>query len=1257
MTYQTMHYYCSYVGVLSIFFYSNMSDDKVFKVPCFGQPFQLGMLYDCRSHQLVPGPTLWESDILKNAFVSRVSPQSRYEVFTSDSLEDKMAILGVDSNLKFSLMTGLVSPSGTGKFIEDQKSSKKQARVTLKYESTSKFEEISLAQVSKELHRDISTEMTATHFVSGIEYGTEAVFVFDRDVDEKEVYGDVESDLKFTIDSLSRVPVDEGDSVCTSEIDEEEVRKVRCTFYGNHSSFKSRMTFEDAVKVYKEHKKNEESHEGEVPMKVWLHPLSTLDPNIERPVREISAQVTDELQSIMANFNVFETRLSDLLVSNVCSTFSGLKTQISRCGKAVSDYKKKLLKTLSSLLPVVRGGDEEEGKLSDVLEKVSSSPFQQVYLSSWISGKEKEMKLLSTYLEYFKNIQLVLSLEDLDSVINSLEYDRVVCFSLKTDGNQDDLVEQMYAFLRTGDWTQEHLGAQPWYENPKITNDIKSKARNFRGLLKANENDGSAKFIFTNVHKSTGENVVGIQLYEDGHPTDFDPPGKPEKPRATEKSDSSITLGWKESPHGISSIQKYTVHFQPAASDTSREWTSVQTAGPERVVTVVGLDAKTAYLFKVNSECKAGMSAISDTSDRIVTDVPATCPLSGRYSSESDRLHDRKDDESDSQSNEASGSPSSLVKTSTPVNNGNSSENKKVTAGKNPSHPIRERNGASRCAEASNSKGTAFFVPYRLADSMLSSSRKITSGSPSIYKLPIRMRMRREISMIARQSIGKPKRGKGVLTEKVLMVVGATGAGKSTLINGMVNYLLGVEWKDDFRFKLIEEREVSQANSQTKDITAYTFYPMKGSAIPYKFTIIDTPGFGDTEGLKRDKFITSQIKEFFSIPPPNGIDHLDGVGFVTQASLARLTPPQEYIFDSVLSIFGNDVSKNIFMMLTFADGQHPPVLEAIKKANIPCDKYFKFNNSALFAENTETEESFDAMFWKMGFRSFQDFFAEFAKSQSVSLRLTKEVLKEREQLQTLIEGLNPQITMGLSKIEEMRQEELVLQYHEKEIETNREFVYTVDITKPHEIDLKGTGRHTTTCLRCNFTCHKDCAYANDSDKRSCSAMGSSGNCDVCTMHCHWSEHKNLPYLIEYENVTETRTSDDLKKKYETAVSGKTRVEGMIVQLEDFLQDVHSRVMTMIYQAQQSLFRLDEIALKPNPLTQVQYLELLIQSEKNEAKPGWKQRTEYYEEAKRQAEFMSKVKDLNEAEREIQETARKGEGWFQRFRFWLTSARK
>lgn len=47
--------------------------------------------------------------------------------------------------------------------------------------------------------------------------------------------------------------------------------------------------------------------------------------------------------------------------------------------------------------------------------------------------------------------------------------------------------------------------------------------------------------------------------------------------------------------------------------------------------------------------------------------------------------------------------------------------------------------------------------------------------------------------------------------EKTIMLVGATGSGKSTLVDGIVNYVMGVHFEDPFRFTLIQlgDEEIS----------------------------------------------------------------------------------------------------------------------------------------------------------------------------------------------------------------------------------------------------------------------------------------------------------------------------------------------------------------------------------------------------------------------------------------------------------------
>jgi hypothetical protein len=399
--------------------------------------------------------------------------------------------------------------------------------------------------------------------------------------------------------------------------------------------------------------------------------------------------------------------------------------------------------------------------------------------------------------------------------------------------------------------------------------------------------------------------------------------------------------------------------------------------------------------------------------------------------------------------------------------------------------------------------------------------------------------------------------------EKTIMILGATGAGKSTMINALVNYYYGVQWDDSFRLKLITEEDEgdagiakSQAKSQTSWSTAYTLHNQPGCSLPFTLTIIDTPAYRDSEGIQRDAEITKQIRELFTIQGDNGVDHIDAIGFVVQSSVARLTHTQRYVFDSVLSLFGKDIPTNIMLIITFCDGQSPPVLTAVKEANVPFGGSFKFNNSSLFAKNKATENpdnsagEFDLMFRKLGVSSLERFFIEFQKVQPVSIFLTQETLKERHRLETTVQGIQPQIQFGLSKLHTLRQEAAVMKKHAADITDNKDFTYKVRVQKSRKVDLK-PGEYITNCIQCHHSCHYPCGIPQDADKRNCAAI-TGDSCTVCPGKCHWNKHFNEPYRFENYVEEETRTAKETLERYEAAQKGLKSKKGILeLLLDDF----------------------------------------------------------------------------------------------------------
>ena len=1393
------------------------------------------MLYDCRTDSLIPGVTLWGSEALGNAMSKTPLETSDFEVVAEDTLSKKISCLGVDASLQLSLLSGMVNVGGAAEFLNDHKSSKRQVRVTLNYKSTTKFEQLTMSQLAmrKFEYEDVFDRDIATHVVTGIVYGADAFFIFDREVKGRE-NKDIQGTLKVKVGELPglKKPVVSFVKMDTTDKSEEN---LQCRLYGDFNLPKYPATFHDATTIY--HELPELLKENSVPKKVLLYPLGKLDSRIQRIACDISSSLIDELRHLLESLHDATMRSNDLIRTEVCSKFFSLKKELENLNSLINCYKAVLKKTLATLLPKVRCGKTNEAELARIIMTNSQSPFGSQSLSSWISKKESEVKILDTYFEHLKKLQqvhLAFGPGEVEVFINDLE--TVVCFDFALSWGRDVQLEKMEAYIHGREVSQIKKPSQPWYRNHILMQEMRQQFRCFRKFVAANHSrqDDSVKYVVTNRECETADEFNFIFLYERSRcTTAFKLPSQPSGLQATIISCNSLCLKWDKPKHGAEHVSSYIISYR-SVNDPPDHWSSetipdaaqssiltnlvpgsvyclkvrAETAAgcsqesevyetntlppskpgtpqvlyitpnsvqltwekPKHGVELVqsytitcylpqgkskiykflnplvnadlsGLTPQTLYAFKVRAESATGPSPDSDPSDFIETGMPVSQPgvpyakhlthnsilltwekpkhgaktITGykvfyraihetgnwktfrvvssveRCTCNVSRLKSKtvyffkvraetaaqSSPESDlSEPIETKLSPpvgkptiSNVTYTEFQVNwqkpNYDDIQHYSIsyqTTTEQKLHYL-ESNGPalSIVFDAAPDKLYVFRVaavtaigtssygepsdPFETRDlpwgaKLYKNLDKIPESNPPTYLLPTHCVMRKKD--IVKVHVGSKKSKFGLtrsctchtrtmgVPHKVLMVIGATGAGKTTLINGITNYILGVRWRDDFRFKLIAEpTSQDQSKSQTKDITAYTFYKDKGSPLQYTLTIIDTPGFGDTEGLERDKHIVSQIKELFSIQGDEGIDQLHGIGFVTQAPLARLTPTQRYVFDSILSVFGKDVADNIFLMITFADGMRPPVLDAVKAADVPSKAFFKFNNSALFATKTSQDDNeFDSMFWKMGVKSFKDFFDKFSSTTAQSLLQTREVMQERERLETAIQGLQPQITAGLAKIDELRQKKQMLRDHEADILTNKEFTYHVEETKQRKIDLP-SGKYTTNCLTCNYTCHQDCMYANDGDKYRCSAMSNNrgtqdAECGVCPKKCSWKVHVNNPYRFELYQEKVTRTSEDLKVRYESAWSNKEQVEVVITNMEEELDNMSTAVLGAMNEARQSIERLQEIALRPNHLTEVEYIDILIESEKREAKPRWLDRVKALEGVRRKAEIVSKL---------------------------------
>ncbi|CAG0882935.1 unnamed protein product [Darwinula stevensoni] len=497
---------------------------------------------------------------------------------------------------------------------------------------------------------------------------------------------------------------------------------------------------------------------------------------------------------------------------------------------------------------------------------------------------------------------------------------------------------------------------------------------------------------------------------------------------------------------------------------------------------------------------------------------------------------------------------------------------------------------------------------WRPAEYLKKKGKCIRKGKPSLYEIHVEDVMK-DAENRTRKCVVHFDSAHGDKEVKVIILLGATGAGKSTLVNAFINYFYGVDWEDTFRLVLIPniERGKSKGESQTSWITAYTFPWQKGCRAPYSITIVDTPGLGDTKGLIADKHITFKESKPLRLQTRTAVAK-ERLALDSTANNPAIKDRNDQNMNSAISAEVAPLKGERTEVNTNENPENA-IHQAIARRDpgITGNASTSAGSAEIGAANAPRDDK-----------------------SSDGDSSDDDESEERQFLEAALQSIEPQLMAGLGKLEELRQEHAVLKKYEVELNASENVMYTVKVQKQKQVD-KDPGEYVTKCLRCNLTCHDPCTLPQDKMRDSCSSMvidmdtGAVTHCAICPSKCPPNQHVNNQYRMELYEETETRLISDFKEKYEMEAGKKLNVEGITKALIKEFNQERANIMELIKRAYECLCKLDRMSTSSKKMGILDYLNLLISTEKKEARPGHSQRIKFLQDTQAKAQLAETLK--------------------------------
>jgi hypothetical protein len=579
-------------------------DEKLFlKVPCFGQQYGFGMLYDCHRDQIVNDLKIWKDGFIN--YNKKTLPlagiKKQHDAFI---LDDTACLIpksvDADENTTLSILCELIKSKDKNyqllKSLQHKTSQHKYARVFLKYSKITKsvlIKTYSLKEFDQAILASLQNGQTkATHIIVKVQEEREFLFIFEKEITEEDEYDDTCKEIRLLVKQIK----DLANNGTLPSLNNQQARLsevLECKICLSDTQTCERIEFSEIINfVCHEREKTDDEKSGK-PMFIWLYPLaSLLGPSVKIPaIHEVESKLAERTIQIFCELYNLKKRAAHFTSHQICYMLS----QLEKVKEKLEDIEKKLVNELAELIPRIR---KKQSKPKEKLKNLQRHYLRNFKtMNNWLDDKKEEVKWLYKYLSSLEDIP-----ERNNFLLNQTDPpdqppSNTMCLEFKILTKSDSFLDSLDKFSESD--LSDSFQQEQWYKKSVLRENIKKVIDNFNELVHLKKENTKLTITCKSNDIVPGDNGAIITFLKGTKVQEFEfPPKLDEPPSPTMYTWEKIELEWdvlnteKNSPIGYKILYK--------SDDEDENWMSCPFE--DNSGTLYNLKPNTKYNFKVQAE-------------------------------------------------------------------------------------------------------------------------------------------------------------------------------------------------------------------------------------------------------------------------------------------------------------------------------------------------------------------------------------------------------------------------------------------------------------------------------------------------------------------------------------------------------------------------------------------------------------------------------------------------------------------------------